>query len=233
MFKHLDYHENQFKNLTSLDLECLAIPKDFNVIGRHFNEQVIPVTAYRIGYNIQQILDVTNTDKRMTVLEIGGGFGLAGMIYKRNNKNSCYIIVDIETTAVLSAYLLIKLGFNVYLHGEEQDFNQQKLIEKYDVIILPPEMIEKLEDRSIDIVMNTASLPEMSKYYIKYYMTHIARLTNYFYYDNNLILNQPYLNEMCKQKLGDFDLMRKSETPLNFMYPSFCRYPLLNFEERL
>ena len=233
MYRHLEYQESRFKDLTDLDVDCLSIPRDFNVIGTLYGDGVIPVTAYRIGYNIHQILKVTDTTKRVTVLEIGGGFGLAGMIYKRKNYNSCYIIVDIASTAILSSYLLIKLGYKVYLYGESEEFDQEKLTNEYDFLILPPLMVKQLSDNSIDVVINTASLPEMSKDYIEYYIRNISRLAKCFYYDNNLHLNQPHLDKMCQEHLKDFSLILKQDTPINFTDPPFCEHPRVPFEERL
>ena len=72
------------------------------------------------------MLNALDTTKRNVVLEIGGGFGLTSLIFKRNMRNSCYIIIDIETTSVLSAYFLMSMGLKVCLYGEFDELNEEK-----------------------------------------------------------------------------------------------------------
>jgi hypothetical protein len=62
-------------------------------------------------------------------------------------RNSCYIIADIPTTGILSAYFLIKMGLNVCLYGEYNTEDYEDLINKYDVIIIHPYEIEKFKEK--------------------------------------------------------------------------------------
>ena len=220
---HLYWQEQRFKKLTlgSPTLESLAIPRSFNISGKHIDEDsVIPITAYRLGYYVHNMLNALDTTKRNVVLEIGGGFGLTSLIFKRNMRNSCYIIIDIETTSVLSAYFLMSMGLKVCLYGEFDELNEE-LMNEYDVIILPPHYIEKFSEDSIDLAINTASFSEMSPKYIDYYLTHINRIADKLYCDT--IIGHPQHQSVygpCSRILKNFEpVIERSETPINYLQP--------------
>lgn len=220
---HQNYHEKQLSELTNIPLESLLINKYFNIRGRSYeNDENLctPVTAHRLAYYVYRSIEYLDKNNRNIVLEIGGGFGLTSLIFNRNMKNSCYIIADIPTTGILSAYFLIKMGLNVCLYGEYNTEDYEDLIHKYDVIIIHPYEIEKFKENSIDIVINTASLVEMNDSWVHYYVKHIARIAKRFYNDNNFINEgREPLDRYCNEYLSNFDIIYKQITPINFLYP--------------
>lgn len=232
---HLNDHEKKFIDLTGLPLSILQIPDKFNHIGKKEGDKIIPATGYRIGYNASQILKLdTITDRKTIVLEIGAGWGYLANIITSNFKNVCYIIIDLPNVSILSAYFLLNLGKKVALYGEFTNIDQA-MINEFDVIIMPPVEIEKIKDKFCDIVINTASLPEMGANTIEYYIKQIKRICGgYFYYDN--LKNYQYshfLQKYCDEILTDFDLIIKQETPINYSRPMLWNIPYLPFEERL
>lgn len=222
---HQNYHENQLIELTNIPLESLLIYKNFNIRGKiceNDNNLCTPVTAYRLAYYVHRSIENLDKNKRNIILEIGGGFGLTSLIFNRNMKNSCYIIIDIPTTGILSAYFLIKMGLNVCLYGEYNTEDYEDLINKYDVIIIHPYEIEKFKENSIDIVINTASLVEMNDSWVQYYIKNISRIAKRFYNDNHFIETQgrkPF-DRYCNEYLSNFNIIYKQITPINFLYPS-------------
>ena len=220
---HQNYHEKQLTLLTNIPLESLLIYKSFNIRGRSYENNdnlCTPVTAHRLAYYVYRSIEYLDKNKRNIILEIGGGFGLTSLIFNRNMKNSCYIIVDIPTTGILAAYFLIKMGLNVCLYGEYNTEDYEDLINKYDVIIIHPYQIEKFKENSIDIVINTASLVEMNDEWVQYYVKHIGRIAKRFYNDNNFINEgREPLDRYCNEYLSNFDIIYKQVTPINFLYP--------------
>ena len=219
---HQNYHENQLINLTNIPLESLLVYKTFNIRGRTYeNDDTLctPLTAYRLAYYAYRSIEYLDKNKRNVVLEIGGGFGLTSLIFKRNMQNSCYIIIDIPTTGILSSYFLIKMGLNVCLYGEYNTEDFEDLINKYDVIIIHPNEIEKFKDNSIDIVINTASFVEMSDLWIEYYIKHISRIAKRFYNDNHFYEGRKSLDKYCDKYLNNFNIIYKKITPINYLIP--------------
>jgi hypothetical protein len=215
---HMERHESKLKQLTKINLNTLCVPDVYHIIGKkQSNETIIPVTAYRIAYNMSHVISIlaTFSNKRKIVVEIGGGYGLSAYILSNNVNNICHIIVDIPSTGILSAYFLIKQGKKVLLYNEinDQRLNDQQ-ISTYDVIIVPPCMIETFGVNFADVVINTASLTEMDPKYIRYYVEHISRIAKYYYSDNHLLLNSKTVESCYKEYLTDFECTLDQSTPI-------------------
>lgn len=119
------------------------------------------------------------------ILEIGGGFGsLARIILK--NKNVKYFLVDLPEANLMSHYYLKshfpKKKFFNYLDFKKKGLN--KNINKYDIFILPPNVIDK-ENLKFDFIINCRSFMEMNKVTIKKYFNLIQ---------NNISPNGFFLN---------------------------------------
>ena len=59
-----------------------------------------------------------------------------------------------------------------------------ELLEEYDFILIPPWVSPYIPNSSVDLVIDTSSLAEMSKVYACYYIEHIDRtlkVDGYFY----------------------------------------------------
>jgi hypothetical protein len=232
--KHINIHQTFIENHTTIPINTLTIPNIFNVQGRALNDMVIPITSYRIAYYISQVLkNIHNVDRKI-IVELGGGWGLGAYITLNNRPNTCYIIIDLPSTSILSAWFLLQTGKNVLLFGEFDEWNNS-LTEKYDIIIVPPEFIEKFDENFADVTINTASLTEMSEEYIDYYVKNIAKITKIFYEDNHTSLASTYMLNCFNKYLTDFDLILSQETPINYTTGLWDYYPFIEkiYKKRL
>ena len=232
--KHINIHQTFIENHTIIPINTLTIPNIFNVQGRTINDMIIPITSYRIAYYISQVLKNINSVDRKIIVEIGGGWGLGAYITLNNRPNTCYIIIDLPSTSILSAWFLLQTGKNVLLFGEFDEW-VNNLTEKYDVIIVPPEFIEKFDENFADITINTASLTEMSEEYIDYYVKNIAKISKIFYEDNHTNLAAAYMLNCFNKYLTDFDLILSQETPINYTTGLWGYYPFIEkiYKKRL
>lgn len=225
---HVNHHAKQLTMLTNMNFNTLAIPDIFNIIGTQYKEKIIPITAYRIAYNMSHVLKAIENNgerkRKKIVIEIGGGFGLGAHIFLNNMPNTCYIIIDIPSTSLVSAYFLIMQNRKVCLFGEFDKWDN-KLVDQYDVIMLPPNYLKIFEDNFADACINTASLSEMSPRYIEYYIENISRITKFFYSDNHMELNGKLVHRLFNEKLSQFDVIFNRETPINYTYGWHDYYP--------
>ena len=65
------------------------------------------------------------------------------------------------------------------------DVNKNVNYKDYDIVILPQNMIKNLEDKSIDLVLNTSSLSEMKNETQDFYLSQIERITKRYFYSVN------------------------------------------------
>lgn len=237
LLSHMEKHEEIYKRLTGLSTDILEVSNRVNLIGKHVSStSVIPVTAYRIGYYAYQINRLLRQDKRQVVLEIGGGYGLLANVLSRIHKNTCHIIVDLPCTAILSAFFLCNTDKRVCLYGEFAGPITNEMTDMYDVIIVPPNAIHDIPTGTVDIVVNTASFPEMDISIIHGYIQQIARIQpKHFYYDNLMLeLNAKEMQAYCAEFLApSYKLIFKQETPIHYNIPelwSVTKYNLI-FEE--
>ncbi len=134
------------------------------------------------------ILTNTNFNDRVTIWEIGAGYGGLARILKSYITNSCHIILDLPETLVYASYFIAynfpdkKIAYLSNIIDRLDSFNE--LIDEYDFILIPPWVSRYIPDSSIDLVIDTYSMAEMSKSYAKYYLEHIDRtlkVGGYFY----------------------------------------------------
>lgn len=221
--KHLLKHKELYLNLTDLTLDNIVFPKKYGLIGIDYNEQVIPGTAFRLGYNFYIIKKHLNTDKRNIILEIGSGWGCLPYIFNKNI-NSCCILIDIPSTLMIATYFLMKEKKKILLYEKHMSSITYEMTNEYDFILMIPEDINNIKDKMCDVVINTASLIEMEETYIEFYLQEINRVcNNIFYEDNALICNYKLLEKYENKYLDKFSLIFSRETPINTYLPKL--YP--------
>jgi putative sugar O-methyltransferase len=129
-----------------------------------------------------------NKEERNIIFDIGSGYGGLERVLYNYIPNSCFILLDLPETLILSSYF-IKYNFpdkKIALLDDIVDRLDQfeKLINEYDFIIIPPSVTKNIPDKSIDLVINSASLAFMADEYLEYYLKHINRTLkqdSYFY----------------------------------------------------
>jgi len=141
-----------------------------------------------------------NQEKRNVIVDIGSGYGGLDRLLSYYIPNSCFILIDLPETLLLTSYYIkdnfpnkrIALLDDVIDHIE----NFEDLTNNYDFIIVPPSIFEKVPNESVDLIINTASMGFMEEEYIEYYLKHIYRtLKNLGHFYS---LNKEYNDELGK-----------------------------------
>ncbi len=116
--------------------------------------------------------------KTPTIVEIGGGFG--GFLAKMKGlfpASKCIVFDLLEVNAVQTYYLTERFP-DARILGY-RDFEEQgaAIFESdADFIILPGGLIREMPDETVDLVVNTRSMMEMTPEIVGYYFAHIQRL---------------------------------------------------------
>ena len=157
-----------------------------NYRGQRLNHRIL-----RYAYYTSQILNNTNfsSKAKTIILDLGGGYGgLSRMLYNHLN-NTIPIIIEIPEVCAFAHYFLKnnypdkKIGtFKDFLNLEKIDDTQ---VMNYDFVILPQTCIEKINDKIIDLSINTTSLGEMSNEVQDYYISQLERITKKYLYSVN------------------------------------------------
>ncbi len=171
---------------------------------------------------LDNIITNTNFNSRVTIWEIGAGYGGLARVLKSYINNSCHIILDLPETLVYASYFIAynfpdkKVAYLSDIMDRLDSFNE--LIDEYDFILIPPWVSRYIPDSSIDLVIDTYSLGEMSKSYAKYYLEHIDRtlkVGGYFY-----SINKRFKRE--DDKLGFYEWRFKSQfTTILYEYSKY------------
>lgn len=176
-----DIFENNCKYVTE---EFISIPKMLLIPGHKYKDNIINLNFYRQGIQFDYM--VTNIYSKYDcniILEIGGGLGNMAHFQKKYKKNSKYIILDIPHTLLMQYTFLTKLGYNVLLLKESQLDNINSIIKDvdFDVLLILPHHISKINSDVIDLTINFDSLVEMNSETVKHYLNNITRISKLFY----------------------------------------------------
>jgi len=137
--------------------------------------------------NILRKIEFSNSNK-IVIWEIGAGYGALSRILKEYIPNSCYIILDLPETLTYASYFLSynfedkKIGYLSDIIDRLESF--QELLDEFDFLIVPTWVSEYIPKDSVDLIIDTYSMGEMSKEYVEYYIKHIDRVLKsggYFY----------------------------------------------------
>jgi len=165
---------------------------------------------------VDNILKATRFDSRATILEIGAGYGGLGRILKSYIHNSCHIILDLPETLTYAGYFIEyscpdkKIAHLSDIIDRLDEFDS--LVKEYDFILIPPWVIGYISASSVDLVIDTYSMSEMSAIYAQYYIGHIDRtlkVGGYFY-----SINKRFKREDDKLAFYDWKFRSKFTTLL-------------------
>ena len=185
----LDYH--RFAKV--INKELLASVTESHVGGSasvYYRGQAL---SEKLLFHTMIVNDIVNNirfnDKqRNVVVDIGSGYGGLDRLLSYYIPNACFILVDLPETLLITSYFIeqnfpnkrIALLSDIIDRLDEFD----QLVLEYDFIIVPPYVVEKIPNESVDLVLNSASLGFMDKDYVHYYLGYIARMLKplgYFY----------------------------------------------------
>ncbi len=146
-----------------------------------------PPTTCRVGlhdlsliYYSWQISRVAKTKlgNSPTIVEIGGGYG--GFLAKMKDlfPDSRCVIFDLPEVNAVQTYYLSQRYPNARILGFQDFLRQGATVFEAaaDFIILPGWLIGEMADATVDLVVNTRSMMEMTNEIIDFYFSHIQRL---------------------------------------------------------
>lgn len=174
-----------FKQICDTIRVGATYPQVGNPFGLKINgetgHQVIPIVAYRHLYTAIKVNELADSFDNARILEIGGGFG--GLLYYLSQlirKPLVLTSINIPEINIVSSYFLSKAipGATISFYGENSESSKGNGI---SVSILPNWEIAKIPSNSVDVVVNTDSLPEMPEETVIEYLRRIADMSFYFY----------------------------------------------------
>ncbi len=135
-------------------------------------------------YSIRENFKATTNDK-VTICELGAGYGRIAYVFLKALSKCKYIIVDIPPALYISQYYLSSVFKNMKIfffrpfdrfEAVEREFNDA------DIIFLLPHQAEMLPAKIVDLFINISSLHEMKIEQIHAYFKLIDKLTRGFFY---------------------------------------------------
>jgi hypothetical protein len=127
------------------------------------------------------------------VLEIGTGYGGLSRIFRLEQRDLTYVLVDLPES-LFCAEVFIRANFPdaKIFYCEFKDCLPD--IDQYDFVFVPAQNVEVLTGLSFNLVINTGSLQEMTESSVFFWMRFIQETikTDYFY-SWNYFLNPKYL----------------------------------------
>jgi len=165
--------------------ELLASVSESAVGGSSFVYYRGQYLSEKLLFHTLMVNDIINhidfsKNNRNVIIDIGSGYGGLDRLLSYYVPNSCFILVDLPETLLLTSYYVKynfpnkKIALLSDIVDRLDDF--ESLVLEYDFIIIPPSVVGKIPDESIDLVMNSASLGFMQKDYVKYYLSNIYRV---------------------------------------------------------
>lgn len=172
--------------LAVLDEDPIGAPITPVHQGKH-----LTLNLLHFAYYVSNILRHTDlpTTRPITVCEIGGGYGGFAKLFKQTFRRATVIILDLPQCLVLSSFYLSS-NFPEARIGTIYDFPWDAVLEDerlsgYDFVLLPWWYIDRLRGECVDLFFNSASMQEMTREYIDFYVGHIQKAARgYFYWVN-------------------------------------------------
>lgn len=120
------------------------------------------------------------TDDRVTIIDIGGGFGGFSLKIKKIFPNSRIILLDIPETNAIQTYYLHEARKNdkILGMGDFENMGEEPFYSSdFDFAILPGWLISSFPSSYADIFINMRSFMEMYMSIVGYYIKEIERVT--------------------------------------------------------
>jgi hypothetical protein len=144
-----------------------AQPVAAGAIGGRLAGEFVSADTLGHGYTLHRLRQLGMTPES-AIVEIGGGYGCLAELAARNGQTN-YTIVDLPWVNALQGYYLLmtRPPESVQLFGEDQDAPTR---------ILPFWCFDEIPDRSVHVVVNTNSMPEMGAATARNYVKGIRRI---------------------------------------------------------
>lgn len=138
---------------------------------------------------------MTNTSKKMNILEVGAGYGRTANMILSLKENVKYVIADLSPTIFFS-YKLISKYFKdkkIKLCFEINSINEmENALNNYDILFIFPHQLKYFDKKIFDVTLSIGNLCEMEKKQIQYYMNEYERISKFLYFKVWEISGLPY-----------------------------------------
>ncbi len=178
-----------------------------------------------------------------TLLDLGCSYSIFSSLIKQEFSKSRHILVDLPGQLVLAHYYLGKVFPNARIAGFKEVSRAKvidaEFIKKYDFILVPPSMYQKIAGRTVDVYCNFLSLTEMPRHWFDYYLQSDLFKTAKFFYSVNRYDGHPTYQDgltVLDYPLDDFEKIFMRTWPLNkCFYKPFMifGYKPVNFPSQL
>jgi putative sugar O-methyltransferase len=136
---------------------------------------------------------VPRTTDRVTICELGAGYGRNAYVFMKALPNCKYIIVDIPPALRVAQHYLPSVlpGVKTFPFRCFEDFEEVEAeFQEADLAFLLPHQAAKLKPKCVDLFVNISSLHEMTHEQIRAYFALIDRLTSGYFYSKQWILSK-------------------------------------------
>lgn len=122
----------------------------------------------------------------LRIMDIGSGWGGLAYFLRATFADSHVTLVDLPETFVFSMpYLMLTDPGKTFYIPQEGGLGDWSGAAASDYTFFPPGALERLPDRSFDLVINTGSMAEMSQDQVLYYVKQIKRIGRGAFYSFN------------------------------------------------
>ena len=223
--------KNKLNTLKSLDQDDLFVPenKQLGGFGHDIDGEIVNLDTLKFYESVLAInkIDnffVKNADAKLLAVEIGGGWGGFGHVFKQLIPNATYIIVDLPATLLFSSVYLSAIYPNkkIYLYSDDTYAEVQDKLNEFDFVFLPCDKLNEFKFKKIDIAINMISFQEMTSSQVSNYLDWLDSSNVELLYSHNRG-KSPHNNELSdvhdliesKFDLHNIDMLKVPYTVLS------------------
>ena len=138
---------------------------------------------------------ITHVKERRIVCEIGGGYGAPARLWLQNPafRPGCYVDIDFPES-LFFAEVFLRVNFNdlKILYVSSPDRLSPDVVSKYSVILCPVNFVNAISSLSLDLVINTGSLQEMTDEWVDFWMQWLTKQDCRWFYSMNYFAQPLY-----------------------------------------
>jgi len=200
-------------------LDALTYPRHGNQSGAFVDGIFVGVASFFTEIYASMLSALLDGVRRPVVGELGGGYGRWAHFILRDLDQSTYVDFDLPETLCLAAYYLM-CSFptkRTLLYGE--DGYSSRAHDRYDLIFMPSFEIERLGARSVDLLVNIASLGEMASAAADNYVRYIAAAVRHWFFHINHDVTRSFSGADGRAPLASEYPISPHDFRLLFRYP--------------
>ena len=199
------------------DISYLDFPKYGNQNGAYIDDTFVNLGSFFDDIYANIIKNFLQNNQKNIIIDLGAGYGKLSYYITKNLSNTTLVDIDIPETLCLASFYLSKC----YPKKRNFFFGEGNIgsdtLKNYDLIFLPSWEIEKINDDSIQLVVNKNSLGEMDPNAAENYLKHIHRISKYFFSMNHEFFKNKFNNNNTSLINSQFNKNRN--------FKELIRYP--------